>query len=468
MKKAMSLFLLFAVSALLNACIPGPADEGIISVNPGQGTIILRAGESLTFRIGISSNISESDITWELNGNPVVLNSDSIASILRYTFYATNDNINDMEDGSNVTPYLMNVNESGGDSVTWEIIVRPSLYTSELSRSQAEDALYTYYAGIGHNNNGFLYGVMLDDLNDLTIFIAHELIYSYIENVLSDIDPTKPGEIINLLTAVQTHTMEIGGNKFTASINPNPSGILIIDIDYNISLYADFDETGMKPLYGSDRTYTGSPGVTDLSGQVNASVRITVATLQIDGPTLNSVTINARDTLSATYDLGSYDSTVEYDNWNISYALTYGSNSVNTKVIPSFFPVPDGTNLTIDSRDYRLRGDLYVDGDLLSLIGSGLRYQQVDNRDGTAKINISSGDLYLPGIERRVNLMQTSDIVCNSNVLGLWDSWISGGVNISGYLPSVDVELGPPGTASFELYSDGALTDTWNVSDWQE
>ncbi len=419
MKKAISLFVLFFVSGMLSGCI--------ISTAPSINSVSVNAGETQGF--SINAFTFSSDYVWTLDGTVI---PEATSKYYQYSPLTAD---------VGTSPHTLTVSV-GSDNYSWSVNVLPSPYTILDSEQEAKDILYAAYAGIGYMDdpadNEALYNAMLTDLNKL----PEALVLNVILN-----DAALMSKIDNLLLGIPTtfYYTDDNDNAFSLRVDTTPR------IGQNPlfagTLYANFNTVG----YAADNcTYYGEEGSRDLVVSVSGDFKASLENF-IEEFNISSVAITAQNTLIAVYP--SFQ--VNYDNWKLAYMVRYGDTPLNVAIVPDVLDTLG--NVISDNRDYTLSGSLAVN-EITYAFGSGIRYQQSDNGNGTAGLTIG-GNISLNSLEGLIKI-ETAGIIRNSSGI-----WTTGAMTLSGYNSTDDV---------WEYYGidfdNGTASgdpDGWVESDWQ-
>ncbi len=435
MKKLYSLCALFIVTILLNGCILSP--------EPGVHTANINAGDSRTF--GITIFPDDPNIRWEFNGSTV-----QGATGKYFTYTPTLEDVTESDN-----PHILEVFASN-DSRTWRINVSlppPPPYGDITDPAQAQEILYSAYAGIGYGNAGsvgddaFLYKVMLADLNTL----PQSLVMDTIMN-----DPNNMQKLIDLILWPEGQSFVYNHNAgrfnlwITATAVPFSDG----KFNFNGTLNAYLNETGDGyNNYGCTYFGKGDTSSSDLTVRVTGN--LTIQELNLTEFNFGSITIEAKPGLKASYSSPSVD--VLYDNWKIQYSVQYGAQ-VNVAIVPQ---VMGSQTYTEDNRNYTLSGGFSIGSDayLFGEDNAGVQYQQTDNQDDTYNLMIN-GVIESPSLEYGPIIVDANNIISNSSGV-----WTSGGMILSG----IDLTTGEE--TNYDIIFDSGDAsgdpDSWSLAYWQ-
>jgi hypothetical protein len=351
--------------------------------------------------------------------------------------------------------------EDGTTIKTYTIVVtrsNPGLTT----RDQAQDALYTAYAGIGYNradstyDDAPLYDIMLNDLNTVA--------GDFVINTIFD-DPNLITKLLAVLLGGSRTFNDTTIPGVVSSVYVNPGATKNGYLSFSGNLTVKFDATTGYP-WNNCLYYGSGTCVAAITADVTGYLKATSAGL--DELYVHSVMITAMNTLKAVYPYPIGE--VDYNQWKIAYVAYYGENDpdytsgastipMNAYILPILITYPVST---LDYRDYTLSGGFTLNGNAYAFPETGIRYRQWQPESQT--LLSVNGKLTIPGLTGVITVSSPEDIIdpvgsgtINRSTTGIWTS---GHMNLNA--SEVLATFINNGTCDFS----GDL-GTWSVASWQ-
>jgi hypothetical protein len=353
----------------------------------------------------------------------------------------------------------------------------PIIEAGALTASQAQDALYAVYAGIGYNKNSalsylgndILYDVMVENFNYVIGSIALDAI-NYSEDSTTN--------LIKFITIGKaTFNFDLFSDNYTATMYMEKTEIGKFRATLNIAL--------KKNGYQMGDVYFFGPGTTNdisavLEGEYYIDFDLLKQELKDFNLTPKKVTISAGKGLKQLY--VNPKATIEFDKWNLAYEISYNSSRpTNYSLIPAGFagwlPKDKVFATYPDVRDYTLSGSFTINSDKKFSYNSGFNYKQEQGScsiGGTAKpvtMMSANGQLTVPGLNgyiKVVSTLKTEDPITNKTVInhvfenGDWsNNWQSGKLVFQGK----DAETSVVFENNSAAFTSGV--ENWKVDDWK-
>ena len=371
----------------------------------------------------------------------------------------------------------------------------------------AEQVLATVYAGIGYMNaadetdNELLYNIMVEDLNMLSGSILQETLAN---NKITLIDLFGLG--IGQTLELTYDRMENGIVLYASTLDLNITPTGLKSFDFSGTLRVDFNADGY-PL--DDKVvYFGDRGISDLTADAEGSVVVesNIGHFVVT-PSLSSLVIHAKETLSAQYQNGESDLRVTYgDEGGVEWNLSYYADAVWNVMLLPYKNVRQllVANGYLDFRDYTVGGRFTI-GTSTYEFTEGFRYVQI--MLAGAGLNFGkgifiSGDLKIPCADKFVTVShpletnQLSDLMGtplaawdtlstlltqkvirrdippqpDPETVGIWESGIMT-LGLENGADEIKIEFSldeaNTGVADFHKENDDDF-EAWSVTDWQD
>jgi hypothetical protein len=372
---------------------------------------------------------------------------------------------------NNTNTVTMNANRT----VTVEF---QSVNAGNISREQAQDVLYAAYAGIGYNtvksdtdDDEALYNVMFNDLNSLVGNFINELFLKKltIDKILMLASVGQTFEFSTLPDGISSAGMKV--NQLTnVKINTPNQGDF--SFDFHAELKVNFNSVGYAY---NNVIYKGS--TTDFEATMDGSVKAegVLSGSKKVTPSFNPIKITAHDTLSAEY--SGYS--VQYKEWNISYALK--DDTYNLYIAPIIGEALKPGDY-IDIRNYKLDGNFDINKNGMHSYYMNVQYGQLDLdfNYGGGKFIALTGDVSVPSLGgQKVSVNSAGTEMLTGNILNLISGIISGQVNINDFIRRNDngtwtrgkLKIKPVNseiTATFNNDGSVQFPDGPAVANWQD
>jgi hypothetical protein len=340
--------------------------------------------------------------------------------------------------------------------------------TSNLTKAQAEDALYAVYAGIGYNKsnvstgNEILYDIMVENFN----LFAESMIF---DTIFNDPDATEKLGIFYLgLIGLVKVTFEYASSEYSSTLVLEKPGSGSFKATLNVALKSSGYPIGNSTFYGTGST-------SDLSAVFTGEY-----TVDLNNPDplkliINTVRINAGNGLEQQYPTAS----IVFDKWALSYDISYAqAKPVNYSLLPldiiDYLPSDHnlGTSYA-DFRDYTIGGSFTINTDKEFSFADGFRYKQEqhDYNNISSTIMSANGKVGVPGLDGYVvvsSVLNALDPFTNSTIInhvfeiGDWtNNWVSGTLLFTGTNSETQAVF-DNGSVTFD---NG--TDSWDVANWR-
>lgn len=451
MRRLWGIGFLFMAVVLLNGCI--------LSASPSSSAVSVTAGDSISF--GIKTLGTPTSVTWTLDSTVVS------GATTRYFTYTP--------DTTAVGTHTLSVAETsklfGSGTRTWTIeVVAPPEPIEISTQAQAQNLLYTAYAGIGYGratsytDDEPLYDIMFDDLNNIAVNFVEETIFN---------DPDAIAKLLAVAVGGARTFSYTTSSGVVSSLYVNGGSLSNGYRSFGASLSVNFNATGYPQGNG---LFYGDTGGVDLTGTVSGYFKYSSS----DGTVylyVRHVTIQAKNTLRAVYPLGvitygASDGTA----WQIAYDVFYGdidpnnpsSLPWNAQIIPVV--MTSGTLPDEDFRDYTLSGAFALDGSTYLFPTPGMRYRQwqldynVSGTTVTRYLLALSGTIQTPDVPGAMAISSSEDTTdplgSGTIVRSLAGIWTSGLMSL-GNTDIVQASFNN-GTCDFT-----GVLGSWSVANWQ-
>ncbi len=398
---------------------------------------------------------------------------------------------------------VVNDGTVASDPSTVSVTLEPPVGLAFMETDTIENIAYTAYAGIGYmteggeGDNEFLYNVMVNDLNYLAIEMFYPTIFEDPDMLpkLIDFAMKRFLPIMKPITVTFEHEIKDQTDEVIAT------STLVLERDWHIksgvwkdfapfrgTLTVNFRSTGFTSALLIGKTFFGENNKNDFTVSTSGYFE-PIAVSDVDLSDLQGLLdsviflvrplkITAKNSLSASYD----EKIIDYDNWEVSYTLKYGSEDpefpdedpVNTQMVPLYMGI---TPEDIDNRDYQLHGGFSItrDGDgedpqkyqmgqMDQMVG--MHYTQTIDEEIMLTID---GELKVPEMpEGRFEEVSTSAAGASDTIIrNIGGLWTSGKMTL-GDAETCEVTYSIDEDVTNALFDPSFEVDSWSVTDWED
>ncbi|HEY9159880.1 MAG TPA: hypothetical protein VIS94_02165 [Desulfomonilia bacterium] len=461
MRKRVIIYTIILITGIFISCGGGGGGGGSDAGGESGRKYTLTASV-----VGGNGSVTPASGTYD-EGAVVSLNASPAAGYQVKAWSGTDDDTSK----NNTNTVTMNANRT----VTVEF---QSVNAGNISREQAQDVLYAAYAGIGYNtvksdtdDDEALYNIMFDSLNSLMGNFVNEIFLKQLTI------PIILNMVINEVTFKYTPAPAgISSAEMTVKIgNVDVAEVMVTGkfaFDFNSKMKVKFNSDG----YAYDGVvYKGS--ATDFEAEMSGSLKgegMNTSGRKIT-PNFDTVNISAHNTLSAGY--SGYS--VNYGEWNISYALK--DDTYNLYIAPIIGEALKPGDY-IDIRNYKLDGNFDINKNGMHSYYMNVQYGQLDLdfNYGGGKFIALTGDVSVPSLGgQKVSVNSAGTEMLTGNILNLISNIILGQVNINDFIRRNDngawisgkLKIKPVNseiTATFNNDGSVQFPDGPAVANWQD